>query len=372
MALVVTRIAPALLASVIATLVIGSARAETPTTTAAADCLVKPNGPAASGSHWYYHIEHPSGRHCWYQRPIDAATEAPAQPQAAPAAATPTSRLGAAAAPRPASDTSTTTIVGTADDRANVVAPIAPAAPEPFGLFGAAVIPAPPAAIPATPPAAPAFAQVAVPPVDSASPPAVASATDPKMATPQPPRDAAPPQIPLRPRSVERPTESVDTSTHVPALFGAVSALAIIILGSFAGRFLAERRRRRASISSRAQDRRSPVSRLQDSPGIVPVMPADTARETHAPWPESLTSPDDWGLPRSRRQRPVAPSVAANRETTRVLEDNVRELLGRLQSELRGRPGEPPRAAPASPAAHVPTTQELDAVLAIWQAKRHG
>jgi hypothetical protein len=362
MALVVTRIAPTLLASVIATLVTGSARAESPATTAAADCLVKPNGQAANGRHWYYRIEHPSGRHCWYQRPSDTAKDMPAQPHAA---AAPTSRRGATPAPPPASDTSATTVAGTADTSANLVPPIAAAGPPPFGLFGAAEIPAPP-------PAAAASTSVPVPPVDSASPPpAVAPVIEPKAMTPQPPRDAAPPeQIPVRTLSVVRPDDSDETS-HVPALFGAVSALAIIILGSFAGRFLTERRRRRASINARAHNRRSPLSRLQESPGIVPVMPVDTAREAHAPWPEPPTSPDDWGLPRSRRQRRVAPSAAASRETTRVLEDNVRELLGRLQSELRARPSEP-RAAPAPPAAHVPTTQELDAVLAIWQAKRRG
>jgi hypothetical protein len=364
MALVVRRIAPTLLASVIATLVTVSARAETPTTTAAADCLVKPNGPAANGSHWYYHIEHPSGRHCWYQRPSDSAKDVPAQPHDA-AAAAPTSRPGAVPAPPPASDTSATTVAGTADNGANVVPPVAAAGPPPFGLFGAAVIPA-------TPPAATVSARVPVP-VDSASPPpAIAPAIDPKVVTPQPQSDAAAPQqIPVRTLSVVRPDESDETS-HVPAVFGAVSALAIIILGSFVGRFLTERQRRRAPVNSRAHDRQSPLSRLQESPGIVPVMPVDAARETHAPWPEPFTSPDDWGLPRSRRQRRVAPSAAASRETTRVLEDNVRELLGRLQSELRARPSEPPRAASAPPAAHVPTTQELDAVLAIWQAKRRG
>jgi hypothetical protein len=365
MALVVTRIAPTLLTSVIATLVTVSAPAETPTTTAAPDCLVKPNGPAATGSHWYYHIDHPSGRHCWYQRPLDAAKDVPAQPHAATAAA-PTSRPGAAPAPRPPSDTSAPTVASAADTSANVVPPIAAAGPPPFGLFGAAVIPA-------TPPAAAASASVPVPPIDSASPPpAVAPAIDPKVMTPEPQHDAASAQqIPVRTLSVVRPDESDETS-HVPALFGAVSALAIIILGSFVGRFLTERQRRRAPINSRAHDRQSPLSRLQESPGIVPVMPVGAARETHAPWPEPSTSPDDWGLPRSRRQRRVAPSAAASRETTRVLEDNVRELLGRLQSELRARPSEPPRAASALPVAHVPTTQELDAVLAIWQAKRRG
>jgi hypothetical protein len=35
---------------------------------AAADCLSGPKDGASEGSHWYYRIEHPSNRHCWYQR----------------------------------------------------------------------------------------------------------------------------------------------------------------------------------------------------------------------------------------------------------------------------------------------------------------
>ena len=36
---------------------------------AAADtCLVSPKNQAPEGSHWFYRIEHPSNRHCWYLR----------------------------------------------------------------------------------------------------------------------------------------------------------------------------------------------------------------------------------------------------------------------------------------------------------------
>jgi hypothetical protein len=35
---------------------------------AAADCLSGPKGEAPEGSHWYYRIDHPSDRHCWYLR----------------------------------------------------------------------------------------------------------------------------------------------------------------------------------------------------------------------------------------------------------------------------------------------------------------
>ncbi len=33
---------------------------------AADDCLSKPKGQAPEGSHWYYHIDRASKRHCWY------------------------------------------------------------------------------------------------------------------------------------------------------------------------------------------------------------------------------------------------------------------------------------------------------------------
>jgi hypothetical protein len=35
---------------------------------AADDCLAAPKGETPEGSHWYYHIEHATNRHCWYLR----------------------------------------------------------------------------------------------------------------------------------------------------------------------------------------------------------------------------------------------------------------------------------------------------------------
>ncbi len=35
---------------------------------AADNCLASPKKEAPQGSHWYYRIEHPSNRHCWYLR----------------------------------------------------------------------------------------------------------------------------------------------------------------------------------------------------------------------------------------------------------------------------------------------------------------
>src|SRR5947209_4407629 len=63
-------IAPALLASFVALIATAAARAEpaSAASPADADCLVKPNGQAAPGNHWYYHLDRASGRRCWYQR----------------------------------------------------------------------------------------------------------------------------------------------------------------------------------------------------------------------------------------------------------------------------------------------------------------
>jgi hypothetical protein len=175
--------------------------------------------------------------------------------------------------------------------------------------------------------------------------------------------------------SIARRDEYADPASHVPALFGAVSALVIIILGSFVGRFLSNRRERRAYLAATKRDRRVPASSVPETPGLAPVMAAAdevAVRETPAPpWPESATSPDDWGVRRPRRPRRAQASAAPIREATRVLEDNVRELLGRLQNELRGATSQPPRRAAAVPAdAHLPTERELDAVLAMWRARR--
>jgi hypothetical protein len=63
---------------------------------AADNCLASPKDQAPQGSHWYYRIEHPSNRHCWYLRgQHDAATQiAPnasvdASPSANPASLNP-------------------------------------------------------------------------------------------------------------------------------------------------------------------------------------------------------------------------------------------------------------------------------------------
>jgi len=428
------RIAPALLASLVAMFATVAARAETTAATTAAttsastapDCLAKPTGPAAKGNHWYYRVQHPSGRHCWYQHATEAVKvkSTPAPPRAAETAA-PAPRVAApAAVPAstpapmvpPTSEASAAPGALTSDDNESVVPPVATppiAAPvnEPVGWPAtAAAVPqaAPPAAAPTTLPTVAPVASPAAAPADrlqtrsvEPAPPPPPPTPEPKMGALQPQLDAASPKhSPAQSPGAVRNGESAEPATHMPALLGAVSALAIIIIGSFAGRLLTKRPARGPKRNARVHDWHSPVSGMEDeSPGIVPVMPGSAdhlAHEPSAAETEALPSPDDWGLRRGRTPRRVTPpqvrpEVPLNRETTRVLEDNVRELLHRLQIDLRGQsteaaerdqPEPENRAVPArrrtmppasaAPQVHEPTDQELDAVLAIWRAKRSG
>jgi hypothetical protein len=365
MAHLVRRIAPAL----VATLVAVAAHAEAPAASSEPDCLAKPNGPSAQGSHWFYRVQRPSGRHCWYQRPIDAARNAPAQPQAPAETAAPP-RAAAAPASAPVSEASAAPGGVTADSE-SVVPPVAAPVNEPPGWPAVA-------AIPAAPPAAAPVDRLPARSVEPAPPPA----PEPKLDAPQ--LDAAPSKhLPARTPAVARGAEFAEPSTHVPALLGAVSALVIIIIGSFAGRILAQRPSRRPQVNARARDWQSPVaSAEEESPGIVPVMPGggDVAHARSGRDAEALASPDDWGLRPSRAPRRVAPqethgaapreTAPPSRESARVLEENVRDLLHRLQLDLHGQPM--PAAAVAAPAHVLPTAPELDAVLAIWRAKRSG
>jgi hypothetical protein len=307
----VTRSAPVLLVSLSAmlasVLVLAGIRAHAETS-APPDCLAKPSGPAAKGSHWYYHIERPSGRHCWYQRPVDAAADAPAQPQMSPATvpAQPAAALTAAvtSAAAPADDAGT-----------NVVRPVA----------------APPL---------PPWPAAARPPVAA---PAEIPASAPKLEDPRPDPVVPPPaHIPARTLKVERPAEPAEVASHVPAILGATLALAVIVIGLLATWLAPRRRRNRAAEPVR--DRQPSIIALREAPGIVPVMPGRGDIE-RALFP---------GEPPTQR-----------RETARELEDNVRGLLRRLQADLRVKPDEAPAPAPGAP-----NPQELEAVLAMWRGKR--
>ena len=52
---------------------------------AADTCLSEPNGATPAGKHWYYRIEHGTGRHCWYLRGEDEKPASVGAPESAPA-----------------------------------------------------------------------------------------------------------------------------------------------------------------------------------------------------------------------------------------------------------------------------------------------
>ena len=56
---------------VIATLLVAGLGLAAPTSTARAkDCLAAPNSPAPEGTWWYYRLEWPTQRKCWYLRSL--------------------------------------------------------------------------------------------------------------------------------------------------------------------------------------------------------------------------------------------------------------------------------------------------------------
>jgi hypothetical protein len=72
-------------------------------TPAADDCLAGPKDHAPQGSHWYYRIEHPSNRHCWYLKDEHDKVAQTAPPNAS-APAKPMTPATEAAMPRSVAD----------------------------------------------------------------------------------------------------------------------------------------------------------------------------------------------------------------------------------------------------------------------------
>jgi hypothetical protein len=341
------RIAPALLASLFGLVAAAAALRAEPAPIASAtstDCLAKPTTAAAPGNHWYYHVDRASGRQCWHQRPVnaaqnDAAAQRPASAQpVAPAPVDQPAPAPAASADKP----------DDARDQGPAEPVIAPAA-APSAWSNAPAVPA-------------ARDEMAAPMRDgaaAATAPAVAPAPQPVIepATAEPPPAPAD-RAPVRADAAERQAPPTEASAHEPALLGAALALVIIVLGSIAFRRAAKflRSRRRAGARGvHAWNGDPPLHRMQDAPGLVPVMPreSDIVRATRPPGADSA-QPDGPGS--------ADGAVARNAESTRMLEENVRELLLRLRAQ--------PRRSGAAIVVQPPSAQELDRVLAIWRARR--
>jgi hypothetical protein len=136
---------------------------------AADECLTEPKGPTPSGKHWRYHIEHGTGRHCWYLRDENDPTASTAvQDQSADASDDASSTKDQAVSARdqaapskpPAKKIETPTIRSIADARAewparapaeapSAATPVAP--PAPPSAANTSVFPDPQAALAAKP-----------------------------------------------------------------------------------------------------------------------------------------------------------------------------------------------------------------------------
>jgi hypothetical protein len=78
---------------VIATLVLTALDVGAPTGSARAeDCLASPNSPAPNGSWWYYRLDMPTQRKCWYLRALGRSAQPTAERET-------TQRLGSGSAP---------------------------------------------------------------------------------------------------------------------------------------------------------------------------------------------------------------------------------------------------------------------------------
>jgi hypothetical protein len=71
--------------AIIVSFMAGAPFASMGATPATDNCLASPQKDAPQGGHWYYRIEHPSNRHCWYLRAEQAASSNASAPASAPA-----------------------------------------------------------------------------------------------------------------------------------------------------------------------------------------------------------------------------------------------------------------------------------------------
>ncbi len=371
------RVAPALLAALLAALAMTAAavRAEPAAAPAASDdCLAKPNAPAPPGSHWYYHVDRASGRQCWHLKDakidtkIDTKTDTKANTNtdakvdqgaraAAPAAAAPAVAPSAPAAP-PSVQAAPGALVGSGAQ--SIVPAIGAVPPLPAEWPRATATPSQAAA----PVAGSAADQV--PPTPAVEPNAQSN-VEPRNADPDAASasGSAQPVTPGAP-AAEPATASAADSSHLPALLGIALALGLIVLGSFAGRLA-------------APQLRGPRRRvLLDVPQASPDAQARdiTAVDAHAALRVRRHEWETDPQPESHDESVAEPT----REAARVLEDNVRELLHRLQAELTaGTSGLEGLAAPAAhaPQPVAPTVRspslapgDLEATLALWRARK--
>jgi len=370
------RIAPALLAMLFAGLALTAARAE-PSAGSADSCLAKPNAATPAGSHWYYRVEHATGRHCWYLRAQVGAAEAKAdqgERAATRSVAAPTSRSAAEAPDQTAGSSNNSQFAG----QTAVPPPSAPAAAPPRAPAEWPSVPAS-SQIPSQAPsqdAAPSTRDAAPITNDNVADQTPAAQTIDRPAEAQAPDSnsrSAPPIVVQAP-AAERPVTSTTDPGHLPALLGTALVLVFIVLGSvgahFAGRFLQRRRLRRIVRDGASWDvagSGAPRAGTADVAAVTPAM--------------RRVRPNEWESDQHAdlREAALVAEPGPQREAAQVLESSVRELLHRLQSDLKSkssRSGDVATAAasrprpvlgPPPPAA---AAGDLEAALAIWAGKK--
>jgi hypothetical protein len=94
--------APIWMAAAAAALLVFGIGTDLQAATRANDCLTAPNASSPPGQHWYYHIDLPNNRKCWYLHapPMHRAEKAPESHAVTTAADTPVSGSRADSAPR--------------------------------------------------------------------------------------------------------------------------------------------------------------------------------------------------------------------------------------------------------------------------------
>ena len=358
-----TRVAPPLLATVVAILASGaSLRAEPADAPApkADACLEKPSGAAPAGQHWYYHVDRMSGRHCWYLHQRDAAADqkirtehaarsaprslaAPASHRSADAGGD--AAYGAAGADQPAESS----------DNSFSSAPPAPSMPPaPSAAWPSAP---PPASEPAPPPQTDNTAAAPSVPTPAADP---APAAEPKVNM----TDVSPAEQPAstassRPAAARESANSAIDPSHIPALLGTALVFALIVFGSVAFRIAGRvfgRPRSRATAERRPVDWDALFADAQLVPDITTMTPAQAPQLRAANEQERVETVE----------RVAGPQDASAQLLNQ--EHSVRGLLRRLQSDLGPETRDAVRAPEPSPrAVDAPSlaSNDLDEALAL-------
>jgi len=198
---------------------------------AADDCLAKPNGAAPKGQHWYYRLERPGNRRCWY---LGAEGAKPRQ------ASLPKPKPAAEAAPRPEPVPRPARVATAAPEAPPIRTVTTAAAAEPDGESAAFMLAAPLSTGMRPFNVKPAPATDGVAPAAAVAVAASADSTPPLQAT-----------VPAQPPIPAAPPASDFTPWHLLALVAV--ALVLVMVARRLAQAMAARRLRRQRMALREQ-----------------------------------------------------------------------------------------------------------------------